>query len=85
MDPLSILASVISISAAVSAVLERLRALHSADRELQAIVNEVSDIRVVFSVIQESWLRQRDRVKGLLEDLRSTRMNISAIWGASNM
>lgn len=141
MDPLSVLASVITLSAAVSAILEQLRALHSADHELQAIVNEVSDIRVVFSFIQESieerhayqrlsqdrlrglstllesskatltvldtllkdrliraytlgrepkaarlsWLRQRDRVKGLLEELRSTRMNISAIWGASNM
>ena len=140
MDPLSILASAITLSAAVSATVEQLRALHSADHELQAIVNEVSDIQVVFNCIEEtiqerqaygrlpqdrlrglstlllsskttltaldslikdrliraykadgepkaarlSWLRQRNRVKALLEELRSTRINITAIWGASN-
>ena len=141
MDPLSILANAITLSAAVSATLEQLRALQSPDDELQAIINEVSDIRVVFSYIEEtieerqayqqlstdrlrglstlfesskntltvldtlvksrliraytlsgepkaarlSWLRQKSRVKGLLEELRNTRINISAIWGASNM
>ena len=141
MDPLSILASAITLSAAVSATVEQLRALHSADHELQAIVNEVSDIQVVFNCIEEtiqerqaygqlpqdrlrglstlllsskttltaldalikdrliraykadgelkaarlSWLRQRNKVKGLLEELRSTRINITAMWGASNM
>ena len=141
MDPLSILASVITLGAAVSATLEQLRTLHSADHELQAIINEVSDIRVVFSFIDEtikerqayqqlsqdhlygllrllesskatltvldtlvkdrlirastlggnpkaarlSWLRQKNKVKSLLEELRSARTSISAIWGASNM
>ena len=141
MDPLSILASAITLSAGVSAALEQLRTLQSADHELQAIINEVSDIRVVFSFIEEtikerqayqrlsqdclpdlltlledskatlteldtlvrsrlirtsnssgefkaarlSWLRQRNKVKRLLKELRSTRTSISVIWGASNM
>ena len=141
MDPLSILASAITLSVTISTTLEQLRALQLADRELQAIVNEVSDIRAVFSLIEEtieereacprlshdrlrrlstllesskatlttldtlvkerliraydlggglkaarlSWLRQKNRVKSLLEELRGTRMNISAIWGALNM
>ena len=141
MDPLSIIASVISLSSAVSKTLEQLRALHSANHELRAIINEVSDIRVVFSFIEEtinqrqayqrlsqdhlcsllrllesskstltvldtlvkdrlirastlggdpkaarlSWLRLKNRVKSLQEELRSARTSISAIWGASNM
>lgn len=141
MDPLSALASAVTLSAAVSASLQQLRALHSADRELQAITNEVSDIQVVYSALGESieerqahkqlsqarlrglstllkgsnttltvldtlikdrliraytpdgepkairlaWLRQRNRVKGLLEELRSTRINISALWGAAHL
>ena len=141
MDPLSIIASVISLSAAVSKTLEQLRALHSANHELRAIINEVSDIRVVFSFIEEtinqrqayqrlsqdhlcgllrllesskstltvldtlvkdrlirastlggdpkaarlSWIRLKNRVKSLQEELRSARTSISAIWGASNM
>jgi hypothetical protein len=141
MDPLSILASAITLSAAISASLERLRAFHAADRELQNIINEVSDVRVVFSFIEEtleerktcqplspdrlqglstllgsakatlttvdqivndrlirkdvlggepkaarlSWLKRRNKLKNLLEELRSTRNNISAIWSALNV
>ena len=141
MDPLSIIASAITLSAAVSTTLEQLRTLQSADHELQAITNEVSDIRVIFSFIEEtikqrqayqqlsqdhlstllrllesskatltvldklvkdrlirastlsgepkaarlSWLRLKNRIKSLQEELRSARTSISAIWGASNM
>ena len=140
MEPLSIVASAVTLSAAVSAGVSQLRALHSADRELQAIANEVWEIQVVYHALQESielrqsqhhfprdrvsalasvlensktslifldtlikdrlvraytadgepkasrisWLKQRNRIKTLVEELRGTRYNICALWGASH-
>lgn len=141
MDPLSVLASALTLCVALSASLQQLRALHSADRELSAIGKEVSDIQLVYSALGESiqerqahkqlsqdhlrglsklletsntaltvldklikdrfiraytpdgepkalrlaWLRQRNKLKGLLEELRNTRINISALWGAAHL
>ena len=31
-----------------------------------------------------SWIRQRHKVKALLEELKSTRTSISALWGAAH-
>lgn len=86
MDPLSIIASAITLGAAVSATLEQVRTLHSADHELQAVINEVSDIRVVFSsldeTIQERQAYQRlsqDHLRGLLRLLESAKTTLTAL------
>ena len=140
MDPLSVIASALTISTAISLSLQQLQALYSADHEFQAIAKELSEIRLVYTSLGESieeryaqrqlspirlqglstllesskdtlaaldslikgrlirtktpdgepkvvrlaWIRQRNKVKALLEELKSTRMSVTALWGAAH-
>lgn len=54
MDPLSIIASTITLAAATVNTLEALRVLHDAAKEVHALINEVSDLSVVLQEVERS-------------------------------
>ena len=141
MDPLSIIASTITVAGVVAAGLEYARTLENAGREVHLLINEVSDIRIVLMEIESAirsrlhhqrlphgsdesmckllssakhnlqqlddviknqlkfcrsskgqvkvarlaWFRQKSRIGSILEELRRTRTNLSAVCGASSL
>ena len=72
-DPLSIAASVITVVGTANGVgelLSRIKSLQHAPDELLALVNEVSDLRVVFGDIASTFLRDEKRSPTLKEQLQ---------------
>jgi len=58
-DPLSVIASSITVAGAVSAGLETVRTLHNAGSELHSLINEVSEITVLLGEVERVILERR--------------------------
>jgi hypothetical protein len=59
MDPLSITASAIAIAGATAQTLEALNSIHGASSELHALMNEVSELRIVLPEVERVILERR--------------------------
>jgi hypothetical protein len=59
MDPLSIIASTVTIASATAKSLERLRSVYDAGSELHALMNEVSEFRIVLPEVERVVLERR--------------------------
>jgi hypothetical protein len=55
MDPLSIIASTIAIAGATAQALEALSSIYGASSELHALMNEVSELRIVLQKWNASY------------------------------
>jgi hypothetical protein len=61
MDPLSIIASTIAIAGAVSTSLDQIKAFYDAGNELHALMNEVSELRIVLSEVESAIIERQSR------------------------
>jgi hypothetical protein len=61
MDPLSIIASTIAIAGAVSTSIHQIKAFYDAGNELHALMNEVSELRIVLSEVESAIIERQSR------------------------
>jgi hypothetical protein len=59
MDPLSVIASTIAIATATAQTLEALRSIYGASSELHALMNEISELRIVLPEVERVTLERR--------------------------
>jgi hypothetical protein len=59
MDPLSIIVSTIAIVGATAQTLETLRSIYGASSELHALMNEVSELRIVLPEVERVIVERR--------------------------
>ena len=73
-DPLSIVASVIAVVGAIEGVsktLAKIRTLRNAPSELQALVNEVSDLRIIVGDVENYTSRNTNQLQAPHDQLKN--------------
>ncbi|KAF1951669.1 hypothetical protein CC80DRAFT_553045 [Byssothecium circinans] len=80
-EPLSITASILAVLGAAEKTgkgLERLRTLHNAPDELQYVLNEISDMRIVLRSVQKALTAvtecEAEDIKGLIQSGKLSRI-----------
>lgn len=61
MDPLSVIASTITIAGAVSASLDQIKAFYDAGNELHALMNEISELRIILSEVESATIERQSQ------------------------
>ncbi|KAL8804022.1 MAG: hypothetical protein Q9182_002813 [Xanthomendoza sp. 2 TL-2023] len=89
MDPLSAIASVIAISGAVSATLDKVCQFYAAEAEVILLVNEVNDLRLVLTLFQraireygQSSRIQKDHAVAIAKVSQSAQAGLEDLQGA---
>jgi hypothetical protein len=61
MDPLLVIASTVAIAVALSTSLDQFKTLYDAGHELHAVMNEVSEIRIVLLEVESAIMERQSR------------------------